>query len=184
MQGKWNKSETDFQGQKTDEDVAREIERLDDVRKYTADQIRIMVAALPEYEGRVPKLRAVQGIIRKYRDRQGKEIWSFIDSDPEDARLVLPVLAHLSHESDGRRRLTRTEAEWIARVGKTVPWFDAEWRWIYASLYMARIQSERDTHDLDQDLGVALVENKGDQLRKGLWQWKNRSEVDNGETQA
>jgi hypothetical protein len=137
--------------------VLREIEHLDDVRKYTASQIREIVAALPEYQGRVPKVRAVQGHIKRYRDRQGTEPWRFIDSTPEDARLVFPILVRVFRVSEGRRRLTRTEGEWIVRVGKAAPSLDDTGRWRYAAAYMRWIQAGKDTSDLDYMLGIKVM---------------------------
>ena len=156
-QGRHDRSYLDLQGQKTDDDVVREIEGLDDLRRYSAHQIREIVAAMPEYNGRVPKVRAVQGIIKRYRDRQGTEPWSFVHSTPEDARLVLPVLLHLSDASEGRRRLTRSEADWVARVAKVVPWLTDVDLWGFAAHYMKRIQQGKDTSRLDHDLGLFLT---------------------------
>jgi hypothetical protein len=64
----------------------------------------------------LPNLRTIQRILRDLTPRDDTR-WSFADANEEDAGLVLPVLAAMIEESEGRRRwLTQSEARWILKI--------------------------------------------------------------------
>ena len=113
---------------------------------------------MPEFEGIVPQIRTIQAIIKKYRDRIGAEPWTVVDATPEDSRLVLPFVANMWKVSEGRRRITRREAEWIIRLARVVPLVDFEMTWGFVSEYLRAQDEGEDTIAIDVDLGRLVID--------------------------
>jgi len=64
----------------------------------------------------VPNLRTIQRVLGDFAPRDDTT-WSLADADAEDAALVLPVLAAMVEESEGRRQsITQREARWILKI--------------------------------------------------------------------
>ena len=100
-------------------------------------------------DGRLPAERTVQDIVRGLaapRDESGR--WTFNEADPDDAALILPVLAAVIQETEGRRTyFTRAQAEFIGRIRRLAPELDGFRVYRLARLYLffeARGEPARD----------------------------------------
>jgi len=64
----------------------------------------------------VPNRRTIQRVLGDFAARD-ETTWSLADADAEDAALVLPVIAAMIEESEGRRQsITQGEARWIVKI--------------------------------------------------------------------
>lgn len=69
----------------------------------------------------IPTTRTIRRIVADLAPRDPSTPWHLQDADDE-AALVLPVLAEVIVQSEGRTRtLTRGEADWIARIRRAAP---------------------------------------------------------------
>jgi hypothetical protein len=99
--------------------------------------------------------------------------WSLADADadPEEARLILDVVAYMDEITDGRIWLTRNLAHWIARVRRAAPTVPAEWAYGLAWGYQSSSASPSSSRCLDLVLGIKpwereLREDQWDSIRK------------------
>lgn len=123
---------------RTDPDVVARIRELA-VTGHTGPSIERLLSADVAYADRAPSLRTIQGIMRE-TEAKPAEWWSVTDASPEEARLVLPVLAEQIRrratieraylERHGKRltnsppesfRLHRELAQWIAKLRAIAP---------------------------------------------------------------
>lgn len=124
------------QRRRTDPDIVLRIRELA-VSGHTGPSIERLLSA--EQPDLTPSLRTIQGIMRE-TEAKPDEWWSVAEASPEEARLVLPVLAaqirrrgqveaayfakhgrHLSQLPAGALRLHRELAEWIAKLRTIAP---------------------------------------------------------------
>lgn len=112
------------QHRRTNPDVIQRIRELAG-DGYTGPAIERVLSGDPEYADRTPSLRTIQDIAREQPVHD--EWWSVAEASPEEARLVLPVLAerigylHGVHHLRGTVRLAKGLGEWIARVRSIAP---------------------------------------------------------------
>jgi len=65
----------------------------------------------------IPDLRTIQRVLCDLTPSDGGSLWSLAEAEPEDAALIVPVLAAMIEDTEGRRpSITRTEARWIAKI--------------------------------------------------------------------
>ena len=108
-----------------DGDIEAEIRRLA-VREWAATQIHRELERRSDFKGRVPSLRTVQRIADDYA--KDTTWWSLADADPDDAALILPVLAELMEQSQGHvSRLYKGLADWIVRIRRAAPDMPVTW---------------------------------------------------------
>jgi hypothetical protein len=101
------------------------------------------------YRGRLPSLRTVQRIAREVRPSSSGERWSFAAADPEEARLVLPVLAAVG---EGYGTFSRGTVAWLVRIRIAAPELGPRDAFLWAIRYQAAAASGKDTAALDQRL--------------------------------
>lgn len=72
-------------------------------------------------KGRTPNLRTIQRWVNKITPEDPTGPWRLADADdPDDAALVVPVIATVGKEVL-RWALTKREAEWVVRIRKAAP---------------------------------------------------------------
>lgn len=108
------------------------------------------LAASPKYRERLPSLRTAQRMAREVRPAQPGERWSFTHAEPDEARLVLPVLAAVG---EGYGSLSRETAEWVVRVRRAAPEMEPYAAFVWAIRYQAAVTAGKPTGWLD--LGLA-----------------------------
>jgi len=130
---------------------------------WTAAQITKKLTISLELKGRgdeLPDKRTIQRVVRDkaYPDTSGN--WSIADSAPEDARLVLDVLAHHIESFHSIlaycRSFSKEEAEWIIRLRKAAPDAPPRVITILMHLYMSR-KAEGITDETDLNGYLALT---------------------------
>lgn len=103
-------------GVRTDPDIVqaiREQRRLG----WNAAQIKRDLDTREDFRGRVPELRTVQAIVKRFTPRDTSGDWSVLSADAEEARWVLPVLGWWIDMTDGRMDgLTRRQGAWVAKL--------------------------------------------------------------------
>lgn len=110
-----------------DGDIEREITRLARYEGWTPAQIHRELNRRENCKGRVPELRTVQRIVAPIVSKESS-VWLLADADPDDAALVLPVLAELIRHTQGRvSRLPQEIAEWIVRLRRAAPDMPVAW---------------------------------------------------------
>ena len=104
----------------------------------------------------IPHIKTIQAIARENTPKDPSSPWKLADADGQDAALVLPVLAALIEESEGRlNTISNERAEWIIRLSRVAgdlpPWT------IYrmAHAYMLRVERQDATDILDGFLAFA-----------------------------
>lgn len=141
-------------GRRTDKDIVDAIHELASDGYRPADIHR----RLNERFGQAatPVLRTVENIAREVTPHDTSEAWRLAAADPEAAAIVLPVLAELLDSSEDRiQGVSRREAEWIVRLRGAVPDLPATDAYKLARDYLARIERNEDTADLDRYLVMA-----------------------------
>jgi len=90
--------------------------------------------------------------------------WSFAHADPEEARLVLPVIAELwKHLDQGAQELGRKpepehydisplQAHWITRIRIAAPSLGLWEVWLLAHGYIVALARQKPTRELDAQL--------------------------------
>ncbi len=153
-------------GPRIDLDVQDEIRKLalDEAAPATPAQIFRHLERETKFEGRVPELRAIQRFVKKLAPPDPSGEWSFVDAEPEDARLVLDVLAEITARTNGQARITCATAEWIIKIRKAAPSISPLEAYQFAKEYRAREDRRIDTRDLDLMLAFAPWES--DDARK------------------
>ena len=136
-----------------DRDVQEEIERQA-AMGWRPSQIYESMLRRPEFAKRAFSRRTVQRIAASVTARDSTGPLRIQDFSPDDARLILDVLATVVAETEGRKnQLTQTEAVWVLRVRKGAPSMPPWESWLTARFYMGRqADKERDakeTVDLD-----------------------------------
>lgn len=126
------------QRRRTNPDVVLRIRELT-WAGHTGPSIERLLSADPQYADSAPSLRTIQSIMRE-TEAKPDEWWSVAESSPQEARLVLPVLAaqirrraeleqvyfakhgrRLSPLPAGALRLHRELAGWIAKLRTIEP---------------------------------------------------------------
>jgi hypothetical protein len=137
--------------------VIREYAR---VEKFTPTQIyRLLKDNEKLLKGHdLPVLRTVQRIHRKAVPPDPSGPWSLADAevDPDDAALVLPVLAEVIERSGGRwQQFSKDLAGWIVKVRVAAPDIPPRWAFTVAQSYQAGEKHKEAVDGLDQMLGFA-----------------------------
>jgi hypothetical protein len=133
--------------------------------KWTPAQIyhelRRQQAEEGKFKGRrLPVLRTVERAAAKAVPLDTSGWWSLADADPEDAALVLPVLAEAAEMSGGRwRRFSKDLAGWIVKVRVAAPDIPPLWAFSIAQAY--RSQNEESVAGLDEVLSFAPWRGRG-----------------------
>lgn len=110
--------------------VREEADRLLRLR-YTPSEVLAELDRSPDWDkAELPHLRTIQRYAREIVARTGfggegrkaDEQWTVADARPEDAALVLPVLRALTSAMRAFNfSLTKTDADWIARLRRVAP---------------------------------------------------------------
>jgi hypothetical protein len=144
-----------IRGFKTDEDVVRAIELLDDAGWGSAAEIREHLAKHHDYKERVPELRTVQLAIQRHHERQGKEEWSLSKAQLGQVRPVIEVLEDILEWSGGAiTHVKKSEAEFILKIREAAPLLPPLKVWRAAREYVRRTSRGEDTSSLDSYLAL------------------------------
>lgn len=108
-------------------------------------------------EKRAPSERAIQRDLRTRRPKSDSDPWSLSSADSDDVAVVLPVLAVVIRESDGRRKhVTLAEVELFKKIRAAVPEMEP-WD-VYAFALRYRLAAERQDSEqlrrLDAELAI------------------------------
>lgn len=120
---------------------ARAVQRLDQEAQLT---------------GRVPSLRTVQRVASELRPPDTSDTWRLVEADPDEARLVLPVLGALI-EAGSMTSITQETARWIARIQRAAPGLAPLDVARFALRYLSAEMGERPTGEIDRALALALT---------------------------
>lgn len=110
----------------------------------------------PRFGDRLPSRRTLYSIVAELHPPTGPG-WSIATADPEDAVLILPVLAAVTRNSEGRMgHFTEATAGWIARIRRVAPSLEpiAAYRW--AVRYQTTTAAGKDTRELDRELALDM----------------------------
>lgn len=130
---------------------------------WTPPEIREALRGIPQFNGRVPTLRTVQRIAKEFVPSDESGPWTFNEADPDDAALVLPVLAEVIERTKGHRtEMTRAVAEKVARIRRVAPDLHL---WVAYSLAVAYLAKEGTKTD-DLDAFLAFAPWRGDENMK------------------
>ncbi len=102
--------------------------------------------------------RTIRDRINRLRPPDTSGPWSMADADPEDAALVLPVLAEAIEWSGGHsRRFSKAVARWIVKVRVAAPDLPVSWALNVAEAYRAAEERSdgEELESLDQMLAFA-----------------------------
>lgn len=137
-----------------DPDVRRAVEeRL--VVGYTPTAVIRLLEADKALRDRVPSLRTVESMAAELRVADQSDTWTVGEADPEDAALVLPVLAELI-EAGHMTAITRETGRWVATIRRIAPALPTVDVLIFAGRYQAARAAGRSTHPVDLELARAL----------------------------
>ena len=140
-------------GPYTDRDIREEIEHQSAMGER-ANRIHESLGRQEAFAKRVPSLRTVQRIAASVAGRDSTGPWRIQDFSPDDAQLILDVLATVVIETQGRKnQLTQAEAGWVLRIRRGASSMPPWESWLTARFYMGR-QADKDrdakeTVDLD-----------------------------------
>jgi len=138
-----------------DGDIEEEVQRLARLNR-TAAQILRELGKRPEFKGRLPQERTMRRAVRWYRPDDTSGWWSVAEADPEDAALVLPVLAGGIERGGGWwQRFSKDLAGWIVKVRVAAPDIPPLWAFRVAQEYSWRESREEPTDSLDTMLAFA-----------------------------
>ena len=105
------------------------------------------------YAGRLPSARTVGYIAAQLRPPTDEHTWRLTSAAPEEAALVLPVLAELQRRSEARVfSLTNSTARWVAHIRQIAPSLEPFEAFRFAVRYQRAIHDNLDTADLDAEL--------------------------------
>jgi hypothetical protein len=115
----------------------------------------------------LPILRTVQNVVKDQKIQDKTAPWSVTDEEfsPEDARLILDVLADVIVYFGERRVFTKAEAAWVLRIRKLAQGLPFDEVWELALLYMLRDSKGESTEGLDAMLA--------------FMPWKSKSRCEN-----
>jgi len=120
--------------------------------------IRRLLQGQDSYKGRVPSLRSVQREVSKYRPPDPSGWWSLValDTDADEAALILPVLAEAIGQSHGRwTRFTKKLAGWVVKVRASALDMPPAWALAVADAYSALEAQKKSADGLDQMMAFA-----------------------------
>ena len=141
----------------TDYRIVREIHRLRLLGR-TGGDIERELSLDPVLSGlSLPARRTIDDIAAEVTPRDPSGAWSLSDpgADPDDAALVLPVLAEVMRASEWRvRGFTNEEAAWIARVRRVAPNIPALEAYGFARRYIGRAGAA--AADVDRALALEV----------------------------
>ncbi len=117
-----------------------------------------------------PHLRTIQEIAKTVKPVDPSGSWRLMDSEPEDAALILPVLLEVFDYTGGRRQsLTKREAEIVCKIRRVVAppserrrsaWgdrLDGFETFKLAREYIRREDRAESTEDLDRIVAIAAI---------------------------
>ena len=108
----------------------------------------------PPYKA--PSLRTIQDIVREKSGPDPSGRWALNDADPDEATLILPALADVIQETEGRRAyLTRAQAELIGRIRRVAPELNGWAVYRLARLYLFREGRGEPPSDIEGFLAFA-----------------------------
>lgn len=140
-------------GKQTDPEVRSQIAELA-LGGWTAPQIQRRLSHLGD---RLPSLRTIHSIAADLRPPTGTG-WRLADADPTEAALVLPVMAAVTRNSDGRLgHFTKDTAAWIARIRTAAPSLAPIDAYRWAVRYQTAVAADRDSGELDLQLALDTV---------------------------
>jgi hypothetical protein len=88
-------------------------------------------------EPELPSLRTVQLMVKEREILDTSGTWSIKDNEPEDAKLILEILANVIILSHGKKRnFTNKEAEWVLKIRKIIPDVSLVQVWRIARKYL------------------------------------------------
>lgn len=96
-----------------------------------------------------PSKSTIERLVDTLRPRDTSGPWSFSDSDPAAARLVIDVVAWAFQMTEGRVWLTNELARWVGRIRETSPGVPAGWAYNLAVAYQSAEKRRQDTRILD-----------------------------------
>jgi hypothetical protein len=114
--------------------------------------------------------KTVQRRVRDLRPGDSSGPWSAADADPEEARLVLDVVAEVFFSTAGRVWPTKNHVAEIARLRKTAPSIPPLWADNLARAYRLCKEQRRDSRHLDLALALRPWEGPegADQMAQAL----------------
>lgn len=137
-----------------DGDIRELIEALA-LRGWTPASIHRHLTRQPKFRSRAPSARTIQRIVKALSPHDPSGPWSLGDDDV-DAALVLPTLATVIEETDGRKlQLTRAEVSWVARIRRVAPDLEPWDAYVVAVQYMLCLEYGDSTTELDAWLAFA-----------------------------
>ncbi|MBA3450537.1 MAG: hypothetical protein H0T18_04930 [Chloroflexia bacterium] len=98
--------------------------------------------------------KTIERMVQRYKPLDLSGPWSFVDAEPEEARLVLDVLLDTFDWTGGRVWLTRDLARWIVRVRTASPDIPAPWAYAFGLAYRLLNEQEDGRH---LDLALAAT---------------------------
>lgn len=138
---------------RTDPDIARDIRDLT-LQGYAPRRVHDRIGQ--KYGERAPSLRTLYSIVGELRPPKGPG-WSLANADPADAQLVIPVMATLLRNSEGRvGRLSVETARWVAIIRRVAPRMAAGSVYRWAIRYESAQAAGRDTRELDWELAADM----------------------------
>lgn len=98
----------------------------------------------------VPSTRTIQTYLSRLRTKGPPTAWEWTDASPNEAALVLPVIAAVMANSAGQvRSVTRQAADWIFRLRLAIPSLRPSTAYWLAVRYAAAVEYGRSTSELD-----------------------------------
>ena len=142
------------QRRRSDPDVVIAIEALL-IDGWPPRRVLAQLEADERYRGRLPTQRTIESMQADLRPVRNGPGWTMATADPNDAALVLPVLAAVTRNSEGRLgHFTVATAAWIARIRRVVPSLDPITAYRWAVRYQTASAAGRDTRELDRQLAL------------------------------
>lgn len=123
------------------------------------------------FAGRLPSPRTVGYMAAQLRAPADTHTWRLTTAAPDEAALVLPVLAELQRRSEARVfSLTSSTAHWVARVRRIAPDLDAFEAFRFAVRYQRAEYDGTDTANLDAELARDAQKPRPDESERGVRQ--------------
>lgn len=89
-----------------------------------------------DYIEDLPSKRTVEYIVNDLVVQDSTGPWSVADNDPEDASIILDILAELTLSAYRKHGFTKHEAAWVLRLRKLAPDMDGSTIWKFAQSYI------------------------------------------------